>query len=46
MILCKYLSSKGGRPPTRKLSDRRAYKRQKHATMDVAADFLGNVAAM
>ncbi|XP_049405757.1 uncharacterized protein LOC125869233 isoform X2 [Solanum stenotomum] len=32
--------SKGGRPPTRKLSDRRAYKRQKHATMDAAADFL------
>ncbi|KAM3270326.1 putative protein isoform X1 [Capsicum chacoense] len=32
--------SKGGRPPTRKLSDRRAYKRQKHATMDAAANFL------
>ncbi|CAN4096749.1 unnamed protein product [Withania somnifera] len=32
--------SKGGRPPTRKLSDRRAYKRQKHATMDAAADYL------
>ncbi|XP_075081520.1 uncharacterized protein LOC107807078 isoform X3 [Nicotiana tabacum] len=32
--------SKGGRPPTRKLSDRKAYKRQKHATMDAAADFL------
>ncbi|KAJ8566131.1 hypothetical protein K7X08_037246 [Anisodus acutangulus] len=32
--------SKGGRPPTRKLSDRKAYKRQKHAMMDAAADFL------
>ncbi|PHT83408.1 hypothetical protein T459_11851 [Capsicum annuum] len=31
---------KGGKPPTTKLSDRRAYKRQKHTTMNAAADFL------
>ncbi|KAF3672362.1 hypothetical protein FXO38_06148 [Capsicum annuum] len=36
---------KGGKPPTTKLSDRRAYKRQKHTTMNAAADFLGNVTA-
>ncbi|KAG8657073.1 hypothetical protein MANES_03G036800v8 [Manihot esculenta] len=33
-------SSKTGRPPTRKLSDRKAYKRQKHTTVSAAADFL------
>ncbi|RAL37099.1 hypothetical protein DM860_004021 [Cuscuta australis] len=32
--------SKAGRPPTRKLSDRRAYQRQKHSTINAAADFL------
>ncbi|TXG61608.1 hypothetical protein EZV62_012971 [Acer yangbiense] len=32
--------SKPGRPPTRKLSDRKAYKRQKHTTISTAADFL------
>ncbi|XP_050216331.1 uncharacterized protein LOC126667407 [Mercurialis annua] len=32
--------SKTGRPPTRKLSDRKAYKRQKHTTVNAAADFL------
>ncbi|KAK2645301.1 hypothetical protein Ddye_020496 [Dipteronia dyeriana] len=32
--------SKAGRPPTRKLSDRKAYKRQKHTTISTAADFL------
>ncbi|XP_044471639.1 uncharacterized protein LOC123200517 isoform X2 [Mangifera indica] len=32
--------SKAGRPPTRKLSDRRAYKRQKHSSTSTAADFL------
>nr|XP_043620428.1 uncharacterized protein LOC122592297 isoform X2 [Erigeron canadensis] len=32
--------SKSGRPPTRKLSDRRAYTRQKHTTINTAADFL------
>ncbi|XP_059633157.1 uncharacterized protein LOC132275956 [Cornus florida] len=31
--------SKAGRPPTRKLSDRKAYTRQKHTTVS-AADFL------
>ncbi|KAA8523279.1 hypothetical protein F0562_009702 [Nyssa sinensis] len=32
--------SKAGRPPTRKLSDRKAYTRQKHTTINAAADFL------
>ncbi|KAE8671437.1 Serine/arginine repetitive matrix protein 2 isoform 2 [Hibiscus syriacus] len=32
--------SKAGRPPTRKLTDRKAYARQKHAAMNAAADFL------
>ncbi|GAV72982.1 hypothetical protein CFOL_v3_16470 [Cephalotus follicularis] len=32
--------SKAGRPPTRKLSDRKAYKRQKHTVISGAADFL------
>ncbi|XP_049359557.1 uncharacterized protein LOC125824252 [Solanum verrucosum] len=32
--------SKAGRPPTRKLADRKAYKRQKQATMNAATDFL------
>nr|GMC58935.1 uncharacterized protein LOC109186567 [Ipomoea batatas] len=32
--------SKAGRPPTRKLSDRKAYKRQKQSTINAAADFL------
>ncbi|KAJ0089479.1 hypothetical protein Patl1_13514 [Pistacia atlantica] len=32
--------SKAGRPPSRKLSDRKAYKRQKHTTTSTAADFL------
>ncbi|EEF48050.1 hypothetical protein RCOM_1046470 [Ricinus communis] len=32
--------SKTGRPPTRKLSDRKAYKRQKHTMVNAAADFL------
>ncbi|KAG8636099.1 hypothetical protein MANES_16G099400v8 [Manihot esculenta] len=32
--------SKTGRPPTRKLSGRKAYKRQKHTTVNAAADFL------
>ncbi|XP_009603745.1 uncharacterized protein [Nicotiana tomentosiformis] len=32
--------SKAGRPPTRKLADRKAYKRQKQATMNGSADFL------
>lgn len=32
--------SKAGRPPTRKLSDRRAYKRQKHAAVPAASDPL------
>ncbi|KAK9055590.1 hypothetical protein SSX86_026674 [Deinandra increscens subsp. villosa] len=31
--------SKSGRPPTRKLSDRKAYTRQKHTTFNAAADF-------
>ncbi|KAI3801210.1 hypothetical protein L1987_29314 [Smallanthus sonchifolius] len=31
--------SKPGRPPTRKLSDRKAYTRQKHTTFNAAADF-------
>ncbi|XP_060187507.1 uncharacterized protein LOC132616828 [Lycium barbarum] len=32
--------SKAGRPPTRKLADRKAYKRQKQATINASADFL------
>ncbi|XP_065848975.1 uncharacterized protein [Euphorbia lathyris] len=32
--------SKVGRPPTRKLSDRKAYARQKHTTVNATADFL------
>lgn len=35
--------SKTGRPPTRKLSDRKGYTRQKHNTGNAAADFLGTV---
>ncbi|KAI3447171.1 hypothetical protein Pfo_003836 [Paulownia fortunei] len=33
-------TERAGRPPTRKLSDRKAYTRQKHITINVAADFL------
>ncbi|KAL0338926.1 UNVERIFIED_CONTAM: hypothetical protein Sangu_1414700 [Sesamum angustifolium] len=33
-------TERGGRPPTRKLSDRKAYTRQKHITINTAADFL------
>ncbi|KAJ4851160.1 hypothetical protein Tsubulata_003248 [Turnera subulata] len=33
------IESKTGRPPTRKLSDRKAYTRQKHTTVNAAADF-------
>ncbi|XAR53455.1 hypothetical protein NMG60_11022011 [Bertholletia excelsa] len=32
--------SKASRPPTRKLSDRKAYTRQKHTTINAAADFI------
>ncbi|KAK6248732.1 hypothetical protein QUC31_020297 [Theobroma cacao] len=32
--------SKAGRPPTRKLTDRKAYARQKHAAINAAADLL------
>ncbi|KAM1047180.1 hypothetical protein ACFX2C_026572 [Malus domestica] len=32
--------SKAGRPPTRRLSDRKAYTRQKHTAINAAADFL------
>ncbi|XP_071721469.1 uncharacterized protein [Rutidosis leptorrhynchoides] len=32
--------SKLGRPPTRKLSDRKAYTRQKHTAINAAPDFL------
>ncbi|KAK8581828.1 hypothetical protein V6N13_144828 [Hibiscus sabdariffa] len=32
--------SKAGRPPTRKLTDRKAYSRQKHAAINGTADFL------
>ncbi|KAM5547317.1 hypothetical protein ABKV19_001690 [Rosa sericea] len=32
--------SKAGRPPTRRLSDRKAYTRQKHTAINTAADFL------
>ncbi|KAL1825365.1 hypothetical protein ACET3Z_012143 [Daucus carota] len=32
--------SKAGRPPSRKLSDRKAYTRQKHTTVNASADFL------
>ncbi|XP_042055505.1 uncharacterized protein LOC121800028 isoform X1 [Salvia splendens] len=32
--------SRVGRPPTRKLSDRKAYTRQKHITINTGADFL------
>ncbi|KAK4415716.1 hypothetical protein Salat_2679000 [Sesamum alatum] len=33
-------TERGGRPPTRKLSDRKAYTRQKHIMINTAADFL------
>ncbi|KAH9763159.1 hypothetical protein KPL70_001068 [Citrus sinensis] len=33
-------SARLGRPPTRKLSDRKAYKRQKPTTISAAADFI------
>ncbi|KAK7328983.1 hypothetical protein VNO77_23125 [Canavalia gladiata] len=32
--------SRAGRPPTRKLSDRKAYARQKHTAVGASADFL------
>ncbi|XP_073151418.1 uncharacterized protein [Henckelia pumila] len=32
--------SRAGRPPTRKLSDRKAYTRQKHMAISMTADFL------
>ncbi|XVF48956.1 hypothetical protein PTKIN_Ptkin03bG0229700 [Pterospermum kingtungense] len=32
--------SKAGRPPTRKLTDRKAYARQKHAAINAAVDIL------
>lgn len=32
--------SKAGRPPTRKLSDRKAYTRQRHTAVNTTADFL------
>ncbi|RDX69337.1 hypothetical protein CR513_51561, partial [Mucuna pruriens] len=32
--------SRAGRPPTRKLSDRKAYARQKHTAISASADFL------
>ncbi|GMI89414.1 SAGA complex subunit 2A [Hibiscus trionum] len=32
--------SKAGRPPTRKLTDRKSYARQKHAAINAAADLL------
>ncbi|KAG6769946.1 hypothetical protein POTOM_025613 [Populus tomentosa] len=35
-----FLCSKTGRPPTRKLSDRKAYTRQKNTTVNATADFL------
>ncbi|MBA0820917.1 hypothetical protein Goarm_017806 [Gossypium armourianum] len=34
--------SKAGRPPTRKLTDRKPYARQKHAAINAAADLLGS----
>ncbi|XP_047171004.1 uncharacterized protein LOC124839283 isoform X2 [Vigna umbellata] len=33
-------SERAGRPPTRKLSDRKAYARQKHTALSSSADFL------
>ncbi|KHN35878.1 hypothetical protein glysoja_013303 [Glycine soja] len=33
-------SERAGRPPTRKLSDRKAYARQKHSAISASADFL------
>ncbi|KAL7096014.1 hypothetical protein ACP275_10G058400 [Erythranthe tilingii] len=33
-------SERAGRPPTRKISDRKAFKRQKHTTINAGADFL------
>ncbi|TKY72826.1 hypothetical protein E2542_SST01571 [Spatholobus suberectus] len=32
--------SRAGRPPTRKLSDRKAYARQRHTTISASSDFL------
>ncbi|KAF8036534.1 hypothetical protein BT93_C2303 [Corymbia citriodora subsp. variegata] len=34
------IESKAGRPTSRKLSDRKAYTRQRHQSVNVAADFL------
>ncbi|GAB2218097.1 hypothetical protein Droror1_Dr00001315 [Drosera rotundifolia] len=34
--------SKAGRPPTRKISDRRAYTRLKHSAVPVAVEFAGD----
>lgn len=34
------VESKAGRPPTRKFTDRKAYKRQKHSAINVGTDFL------
>lgn len=42
LIIFQIPLSKAGRPPTRKFTDRKAYKRQKHSAINVATDFLGN----
>lgn len=42
IVLSNLFISKAGRPPTRKLSDRKAYTRQKHTAVNASADFLGS----
>ncbi|KAL2533282.1 hypothetical protein Adt_06633 [Abeliophyllum distichum] len=37
------IESRAGRPPTRKLSDKKAHARQRHTKINTAADFLDNV---
>lgn len=43
IVLSNLFISKAGRPPTRKLSDRKAYTRQKHTAMNASVDFLGSL---
>ena len=42
IVSFNFLCSKAGRPPTRRLSDRKPYTRQKHTAINTAADFLGS----
>lgn len=42
LIIFQNPLSKAGRPPTRKFTDRKAYKRQKHSAINGATEFVGN----